>query len=331
MLAATLCATIALTQLSGADHELLEVIQDAQATNLAKFPRGVMTLEVTSAIDVPGRSAREGHFRGEVQWDGPNSLLVFEAADPNSVLRIAGVNDSVRNSKAEPLTVACLPGKIFLYASSVKRLQSFPRDPASERAFVSLQLAPPAFWTRFHDASPNASRPWSEMFGIHADFREIAAKVALLRVDETTYRQVRDDKGGGRLEIDVSMARGGNVVSCRYSMGRVMVNENTYEWTPYVIAGSHAFFLTKCKLVRDWGDGKQTYNYSVLDFDPARRPTPTLTESAFFARLPRGAVVRGEGAGPGSGAKGRAPLDDEQIDRLSRKLKARGFMSEPAK
>ncbi len=305
-----------------------EWLRDAQSTNAAAFPRGLMSFEVTLRLSKPKDPIK---LVGTLIWDEDSAFWTYKISDPDK--QVTGTWDRklpVEQSRTEYLLLS--KQKLYSYNAYTNTLFVDPFEKLRDggAGFFLWALIPRWHW--YHCCPPHHvdGRLWLDMIGPQSRALHPNSKLTVERLENGQFRQIRDDGAIGQLVILFSPAVGGNVVGSTYKSKRSNGRDRRGTYTWHKLDDGRCF-LESCEFT-NFAPGRPTeveeeYQLKITSFEP----DPDTSESrisldALKGFLPRDTKVHDRVIGKRYALFPSARQNAGAFDSFSAELRSRGFL-----
>lgn len=301
------------------DGKLLQLLQDAQATNKTLFRRGKMDIEVHQNRD---RAVATLIWSGEkTYWDYTHW-------------------DRTRDAKGKPITIVSrvrmvkTPKELMWYSPEAQLLQ---RIKDKSRGYPSLLNArPDDIWFSLEGVVD-----WAEILD-PAQAHKGVTKYVIRKKDDAHVVVERHHSSGVILSMEASLKQGGNIIAYEsipppgnksLPLGkRAWWNKGTYDWAK---DENQNWYLKRYAWQNSNEGDPEILNFDftldIKNFDPNPRIPNNRFQVASLKVVPGTTVeeVGGKGRTYRIGKKGKEKknVSQEVLDRLAEKIRSLGFAS----
>ncbi len=305
------------------DPALIELLRDAQATNLAALRSGTMTVRVEWSMPAIDRSVS---MEGTMEWTDDRSLWKYRIVDPQGV---------VTGARGRGTTMAGQPWHYQLRVDG--NLISYEPDEATlwvvseqGRLLRFFELSPTDTW--FRCCAPmgrQGGRPWAELIGPHPKFPpDYVESFEVAREGVSRVRLVRHDRDGSTSTSIFDLALCGNVVESRYESRVYAATHVTYGWEK--LPGGPCVLRSYVYESSVEGSPDKKASVFKMDVDSIDVATPIppsrFTQASLRRLLPENITVQDMIANRTIRPKPAAALSTLQLDSLARRVRSEGFL-----
>ncbi|SIO65059.1 hypothetical protein SAMN05444166_7558 [Singulisphaera sp. GP187] len=308
---------------SDSDTSLAMVVKDAISSNASRWNSGALKVRLTF-YSKP--SAMNLEMDADVTWLGRQSLVAYRLRDITGNV-IGSPSPDVPLNEQPINYIMRSPTSLYTYHSKNKSLVLY--DPKRKEPIVEVfAVSPVDFWEYFHGGSLTAKRKWVDMIGPNPIFPD--STYSLARLDNHRVNFIRQDSGGGMLELTSSMAVAGNVTKAAYKnrSGSPSFIQN-YDWRT---DRDGVAVLDKCEIRAsrsgDLADADLSLVAEFKDIDLKTKVLPAkFTEDSLFRLLPPGFTFVNQVTGKRVRNGGLRTETDSRLKSVAKDLKRHGFLA----
>jgi hypothetical protein len=304
------------------DGATLTAVRDGLATAAAQHRRGAIVAKVVERGTVDhDLDIHRFVWDGERRYWNYSGTAVYHVAGQPEITEAFSDVELIRAPRA-----SCVHNPTLQFATQRKNESPADADPIQD----VLILDPARCWYSFE----RKPRSWEWML----DPQQVEGFVSRFEVrrepPERLIVERYQTEGAGLLEVEISLAHGGNIVSYHAEADNDdMIYSGTYGWTEFSPGQWRLREAVQQRVRRaDPETPFWTYRIEVLEFDPQPEIRADRFEFSSFSlsdgtrvsiRDAQGEKVRGWVVGREHGSP--APVDQKRLDELAGQLREGGF------
>jgi hypothetical protein len=334
MLAFLVCGLLPFTAEPAQSEEsrLVQVLKDAQATNLSALDHGTMRFRVHWSRPTEGFWIR---INGTLTWDGKRASWAYRLEDPRGALRDAGQFTNVGGEIPIEYYERNADSRLA-YNARVNFVFINPPPPTDRYPLLEqlLDVTPENFWYRCFAPNHLVGRPLSAMLGEDSPLARPGSTFSIQLTSDDRVLQTRLHPDGAIAEATFSLKANGSLVTYRHHTTAPLARsfQANYDWRRY---DSSTYVLksyegTESQMGRP-GKPWETFRLDIDDLE-LKKPThsafglPHLLDS-----LPKNAWISDQINKRTYPAQKTDDSADRELDALAAELRIRGFLRSQGK
>jgi hypothetical protein len=322
---------LCLTLTHADDRALYELLRDAQVTNAASLPTGIMSFRVVHELQ---RNEPPIEVKGTLTWEGSNALWAFRMTDPKKratdTFEHAAPLDAVR-----PEYILVEGQTIHWYNAyrNVIFVNKFDSPADGGASFYLFAVGPQWQWYRCCPPSHLGGRLFKDLIGPDSPAMSADSTMTVRKTAAGPIEIVRDDPGVGTLTMTFDPALGANLTEIRYlpRSNRARGMHGVYTWRQ-LPDGRCVLDSCECQEMQAGSNTeiRSAYRFQLLSFDPEpHAATARLDLNALREFVPRNALVIDHVAKKTYSVFPNATESPESYRAAAAILRSRGFLKKP--